>query len=109
MATEQTAISRRSVLEGLGIGALGLTGAALLGCGGGSSKGGGQIAADKSGQVVGATSGGGLPMNRPVVEGKIREGGTFIAGGATGVQHDPHTALAGNVWHYIGEIGRAHV
>jgi dipeptide transport system substrate-binding protein len=97
-------VSRRAVLEGLGVGALGLAGAALLGCGGGNSTGTGQVAADESGKVVGATSGGGLPLNAPKIEGTIREGGRFRGGSAAdGVQFDGHTALAGNIHHTIGE------
>jgi peptide/nickel transport system substrate-binding protein len=103
----KTQVSRRTVLEGMGVGALGLAGAALLGCGGGGGESTGQIAAEKSGQVTGATAGKGMPMNAPKVQGTIREGGTYtVSGGSTTyVQHDPHTALAGNVWHYIGEKG----
>ena len=45
-------LSRRSVLQGMGVGALGIAGAALLGCGGGggeSSGGGGATASGKEG------------------------------------------------------------
>jgi ABC-type transport system substrate-binding protein len=90
----------------MGVGTLGLAGAALLGCGGGESGGGGgQVAAEKSGQVVGATAGKGLPLNAPVVQGTRREGGTYTnsAGATTQVQFDGHTALATNIHHVIGE------
>ena len=101
-------VARRDVLEGMGIGALGLAGAALLGCGGSKGVGGtGQVAAHDSGQVAGATSGGGLPMNAPKVAGAIREGGTWqVSGGATTeVEHDAGTARGGNIWHKISEKG----
>jgi ABC-type transport system substrate-binding protein len=91
----------------MGVGALGLAGAALLGCGGGGGEGGGsgQVAVGKSGQVTGATSGKGLPLNAPVVQGTRREGGvhTIGAGATTQVQFDGHTALASNIHHVIGE------
>lgn len=99
--------SRRTVLEGMGVGALGLAGAALLGCG--SSAPTGDTATDGAGgaqSVVGATRGGGLPMNAPVVAGTKKPGGTFTASAlSTYKQHDPHTALATNIWHIIGEKG----
>ena len=99
-------VNRRSAIKGIGVGALGLAGAALFGCGDGSNAGGtGQVAAGKSGQVEGATSGKGLPLNAPVVQGKKKEGGVYtLSGGATTqVQFDGHTALAGNIHHVIGE------
>jgi ABC-type transport system substrate-binding protein len=90
----------------MGVGALGLAGAALLGCGGGDEPAGtGQVAAEKSGIVTGSTSGKGLPLNAPVVQGTRREGGVHtVSGGAnTQVQFDGHTALATNIHHIIGE------
>jgi peptide/nickel transport system substrate-binding protein len=91
----------------MGVGALGLAGAALLGCGGGDGGGTGQIAAERSGQVAGATSGKGLPMNAPVVQGRPREGGIWtVSGGAdTEVESDAGTARGGNIWHKISEKG----
>src|SRR5690348_14494210 len=95
---EQNIISRRTALEGLGIGALGLSAAALLGCSGGSKQTG-QVAANRSGQVTGATAGKGLPMNAPVVQGTPKDGGIYLGGsGASVVQHDPHTQLGGSEW-----------
>jgi peptide/nickel transport system substrate-binding protein len=100
-------VTRRSVLEGMGVGALGLAGSALLGCGGGGgeNQGTGQIAAEKSGQVIGATSGFGLPMITPKVEARIKEGGVYTssAGSTTQVQFDAHTALGPNIFHTISE------
>jgi ABC-type transport system substrate-binding protein len=100
-------ITRRSMLEGAGIATLGLAGAALLGCGGGGAEPSGQIAAGQTGQVQGATSGGGLPMNAPVVQGTPREGGVWtVSGGtATEVESDAGTARGGNIWHKISEKG----
>src|SRR5690349_11109233 len=95
----QSTVSRRTALQGLGGGALGLSAAALLGCGGGSSKPAGQVAADKAGVVTGASSGKGLPLNAPVVQGKPRDGGIYLGGpAASNVQHDPHTSLGGSDW-----------
>ncbi len=95
-------LSRRGVLEATGVGALGLASAALLGCGSsGTTETGGVPASGKEGGVVGATSGGGLPMTAPVVQGKIKEGGVWTtAGTSTPVQFDAHTALGGIIWHY---------
>jgi ABC-type transport system substrate-binding protein len=90
----------------MGVGALGLAGAALLGCGGGGGdEGGGQVAATDTGQVQGASSGKGLPLNAPVAQGTKREGGVHTGGGGatTQVQFDGHTALATNIHHIIGE------
>src|SRR5438874_6701230 len=102
----QSAVSRRTALQGLGVGTLGLSAAALLGCGGGSSKQAGQVSADKSGVVTGASSGKGLPMNAPVVQGTLRDGGTYLGGpSASNVQHDPHTQLGSSEWDSISEKG----
>lgn len=100
-------MGRRAVLEGFGVGALGLAGAALLGCGSaGGGTGGVTEAGQKAASSIGASSGGGLPMTAPKVTGKVREGGTFTAANtATYVQHDPGTALGANIWHLIGEKG----
>jgi ABC-type transport system substrate-binding protein len=102
---EQFTVSRRTALQGLGVGALGLSAAVLLGCGGGK-KPAGQVAAEKSGVVTGATSGKGLPMNAPVVQGAPKYGGTYLGGpSANNVQHDPHTQLGGSEWDSISEKG----
>jgi peptide/nickel transport system substrate-binding protein len=104
MSTGLNRISRRSMIEGAGIGALGLAGAALLGCGGGGTgdKTAGSVPA--AGRIEGATQGGGLTMIAPVVQGKPRYGGTWrTAGTATGVQWDAHTALGDGGWSTLGE------
>jgi ABC-type transport system substrate-binding protein len=101
-------LSRRSALQGLGVGALGIAGAALLGCGGSEPTGGaGNVAADESGKIEGGTSGFGLTMVAPKVEGREKPGGTLTVGGGatTQVQFDAHTALAGNIFHTISEKG----
>ena len=98
----RNSLSRRTVLQGTGVGVLGLAGAALLGCGSGENKAtpAGASASGKAGGVVGATSGGGLPMTAPVVEGKPKYGGVWTTSlTTTPVQHDAHTALGGNIWH----------
>ena len=105
-ATEQ--ISRRAVVQGIGVGALGLAGAALLGCGGGGNRGAGSggAPAAQSTSVAGSTRGAGLPLVAPKVEGKIKPGGTWTSSEtSTGKQHDPATALGGNVYHVIGDKG----
>jgi ABC-type transport system substrate-binding protein len=97
------------MLQSAGVGALGLAGAALLGCGGGGESGGGTgvVAADRSGRIEGGTSGFGLQMVAPKVEGREKPGGTLtVSGGSTTqVQFDAHTALAGNIFHTISEKG----
>ncbi|MEI6665014.1 MAG: ABC transporter substrate-binding protein [Chloroflexota bacterium] len=98
-------VSRRSVLEGIGVGALGLAGAALLGCGG--TKSGGEAGGASSGALgVNQPKGTGLPLTAPVVQGKEKAGGTFTEHTTSSyTQHDPHTALATNIWHVIGDKG----
>lgn len=104
MATS-SGVTRRAVLSTLGAGLLGTAAAALIGCGAGGAK---SVSVGESGPlkapVEGATSGGGLPMTAPKVEGKIRDGGTWTtAGTSTLKQHDAHTVLASSVWNYVSE------
>ena len=100
------AVTRRTVLRGLGTGALGLAGAALLGCGTQKSDTAAPAASSKGQEQGGKGSGAWLPLVAPVVQGKPKNGGTFsYAATASFLQHDPGTALAGNVWHVIGEKG----
>jgi len=105
LATDR--ISRRSIISGMGVGAMGIAGAALLGCGGSKPAGTAQTQIDANKQAVAnAPKGTGLPQSAPVNTGKQREGGTFTQSiTSTYVQHDPGTALAGNIWHIIGEKG----
>ena len=102
-------ISRRRVLEGMSVGALGLAGAALIGCGGGGNQaagGGGNPVASTATTVAGSTQGGGLPMTAPKVAGNPKPGGTWTSGvTSTYKQHDAHTALATNIYHHIGDKG----
>src|SRR5688500_16010614 len=94
----QSGLGRRALLRVASVGALGLAGAALLGCGGGGGEGGsGSVAADTRGNIQGGTSGFGLSQVAPVVAGKEKPGGTLtVAGGATtSVQFDAGTALGG--------------
>ncbi len=95
---------RRSMLQGIGVGALGIAGAALLGCGNTNTSGGGAAAPTDKVPVKGATSGGGLPMTAPVVAGKARQGGVWTtAGTTTPKQHDAHTVLAASIWNRTSE------
>jgi ABC-type transport system substrate-binding protein len=90
------------VLQGIGVGALGLAGAALLGCGGSKATdtGGGTKAAATGTGVAGGTRGQGLPMIAPVVQGKPKYGGVWTTALiSTPVQFDAHTALGANIWH----------
>ena len=70
-------LSRRTVIQGLGIGALGLAGAALLGCGGAKSSDASSGSGAASGSAAPASKGVGLPLTAPVVQGKEKAGGTF--------------------------------
>ena len=95
--------TRRSMLRGVGVGALGLAGAALFGCGSSAP------ASDKAGAaaripVDGATSGGGLPMTAPKVAGKIKDGGTWTTASIASLKlHDAHTSLGASIWNYTSE------
>ncbi|MEI6665445.1 MAG: ABC transporter substrate-binding protein [Chloroflexota bacterium] len=97
-------ISRRSALQGMGVTALGIAGAALLGCGdsNASSVQRAVVAAGKAGSDIRGRS---LPMVAPVVQGTKRPGGTVTqsTGPTTYVQHDPRTALAASEWHLISD------
>lgn len=106
MDTSGTRITRRTVIEGIGLTTLGLAGAALLGCRGGSQ----QPPPSSSDGVTTARQGDGvadtLPLTAPIAQGKKRAGGTLTqALTSTWVQHDPHTALGGAIYHVIGEKG----
>jgi peptide/nickel transport system substrate-binding protein len=98
-------VTRRSVLQGMGVGTLGLAGAALLGCGGGD-EGSARNTGAQATSVAGSTRGAGLPLVAPKVQGKIKPGGTWTTSqSSTGKQHDAHTALGGNIYHVIGDKG----
>lgn len=97
-------VSRRSVLEGLGVGTLGLAGAALLGCRAKPAGDGGAPTQPAAGLIQGATRGAGLPEISPKVDGKPKPGGLYrSAYNQYFTQHDMHTALGVTVWHIIGE------
>src|SRR5688572_15596214 len=98
-------VDRRSLLRGAGVGALGLAGAALLGCGGdGESEGPATQAQPKTGLIEGATRGAGLPEIAPKVQGTKKPGGTYsYATTSLFTQYDMHTALASTPWHLLGE------
>ena len=97
MGSAQPVISRRSVLQGVGAAALGLSGAALLGCSGNPHAGAG--ATSQSSPVRSR----GLPMSAPVVNGTIREGGIYWIAALRPDNHDPHRSTEQNEWSYIGE------
>ena len=61
----------------MGIGALGLAGAALLGCGGGGGGTGGGGATQPDRPITANTGTETLPLTAPVAQGKPRRGGTF--------------------------------
>ncbi len=99
-------MTRRGVLEGMGVGALGLASAALLGCGSSPGGGGGDGPAAQATTVAGATRGQGLPLVAPKVEGKIKPGGKWTTASTTfSRQYDSHTALGAGLHGYIGEKG----
>ena len=92
-------ITRRTMLRGAGVGALGLAGAALLGCR--SSGGGGDATAPSAEKVA---PGAALPMTAPVVSGKIKEGGTWNTAALSTLKlNDAHTVTGSSIWNYISE------
>jgi peptide/nickel transport system substrate-binding protein len=93
-------------LEGIGVGALGLAGAALLGCGGSATKNGGNAPVDTAKKPVTAATGvETLPLTAPVAQGKPRRGGTYsiTVGPVTYVEHDAHTMRGRGEFHFISE------
>lgn len=94
----------------LGIRAVGLASAALIGCAGDDDDGGdapaapaagtaasGAVATVAAGTVTGAETG------VPIVAGAPLDGGTYTTAGTDLRQHDMHTALGSTVWHVVGE------
>jgi ABC-type transport system substrate-binding protein len=101
-----TVLPRRRVIEGIGVGALGIAGAALLGCGSGGRAGGTAGAPSSANPPVTANTGvETLPLTAPVAQGKPRKGGTFneTVGAVTWVEHDSHTQRGASEWHVISE------
>lgn len=95
--------SRRTVLEGFGVGVLGLASAALMGCTTADRSVSGP-AGIKGAATESAPRGTGLPMVAPAISGSPKYGGTYRqAATAIATQFDPHTALGTNIWHVIGE------
>ncbi|RLT27923.1 MAG: hypothetical protein DWI48_02210, partial [Chloroflexi bacterium] len=106
MTTTFGSVTRRQVVQGLGIGAMGLAGAALLGCGSSKSADGGSGANAQATTVAGSTRGAGLPLVAPKVAGKVKPGGTWTSAATTfPKQLDSHTALGAGLHGYIGEKG----
>lgn len=101
---ERTGWSRRSVLEGVGVGALGLAGAALLGCGGSTPAGNGEVGGPAD---AGAASGAPKNVKRaagfdpklgelPINNKKVVMGGTFVRPFTdTTREQDPDVSIAG--------------
>ena len=96
-------ITRRSVLEGIGVGALGLAGAAVLGCSSHSAS-----PASKNTTAASATPGNGtdtLQLTAPIAQGRPRLGGTLTTsiGATTYTEHDSHTQRGADEWQVISE------
>ena len=98
-------VSRRAALQGLGMAAFGIAGAALLGCGGSKTSIVHDARANDAAGSAGGMTGHTLPMVAPVVQGTKQPGGTVTQsiGPTTYVQHDPRTALAASEWQVISD------
>ena len=97
--------TRRSTLEGIAVGAFGLAGAALLGCGTKSKTVAPGPTVAGTVRVTSATGVEVLPLTAPVAQGTPRKGGMFAEniGATTWQQHDSHTQLGASEWHVISE------
>jgi peptide/nickel transport system substrate-binding protein len=105
-------LTRRSALRGAAVGALGLGGAALLGCGGGDDSAG---SASNTGGTSGADSG--APRNVKRADGhnpalgevaintkKIIKGGTYRESASdTSRENDPDVSIAGADWQHVAD------
>jgi len=104
-----TTVTRRRVIAGMGMGALGLAGSALLGCGSSKNSGGsagGSAGGDTGSKTVTSQTGvETLPLTAPVAQGKPRKGGTYTitVGPVTYVEHDAHTMRGRGEFHFISE------
>ncbi len=103
MTMTQSRFGRRSALQGMGVGALGLAGAALLGCGGSTPAGSGagssnEVSAD-SGVPKNVTRAKGFDPKLgelPVNNKKVIKGGTFSRDFVdTTREQDPDVSIAG--------------
>ncbi len=108
-----TALPRRSMLRGAGMGIAGLAGAALIGCGGGSSP---APSAPASGSPAAAAASG-APKNVVRAEGfdpkfgkvpvnlkKMIPGGKYVrASNDTSRENDPDISAAGADWEFVGD------
>ena len=103
MIAQQGMTPRRAVLRGGALGAIGLAGAALLGCRSNQGTSGG--AGQPTGSVVAAGGAEVLPLTAPVAQGTPRKGGTFSFAfpGLNFTQRDSHTQLGASEWHVISE------
>ena len=96
----QLRVSRRSVLRGAGVGALGLAGAALVGCG----SRGADAPAPIAKQDAGVNLAGALGVTAPVVSGTPRRGGVYTHAMAGKLTHDPGNGVNSGVWPMLGEL-----
>jgi ABC-type transport system substrate-binding protein len=97
-------VQRRALIRGIGFGAIGLAGAALLGCGGDETTTS-STQGKSSAPVTSATGVETLPLTAPVAQGRPRKGGIYTQslGATTYVEHDSHTQRGASEWHVIGE------
>lgn len=86
----QNRISRRSALRGAGLGAVGLAGAALIGCGGGDEEATGTATASATGTGTGTTAPTATPDTMTPVQG-----GTYTTYTSTFAGVDPHNSVYG--------------
>ena len=105
-------VGRRSVLRGIGVGALGLSGAALIGCGGTSAP---APSAPASGGAAAAASGAPKNVVRadgydpkfgvvPINNKKVKLGGAYVrAYTDTSRENDPDISAAQSDWELIGD------
>lgn len=94
-------LSRRSVLRGAGFGALGLAGAALVGCGsGGNAPEDTRVAAKDAGTNIAST----LGVTAPVVAGTPRKGGSYTTAMIAKLTHDPANGVNSGAWPMLSEL-----
>ncbi|MFA7297521.1 MAG: hypothetical protein WC211_10125, partial [Dehalococcoidia bacterium] len=112
-----SAFDRRAVLRGGALGALGVAGAALLGCSGSGSKSGESGGAPSGGAAAGGAGGNGAPKNIkradgfdpkfgqvPVNDRKVVKGGSFRRQSTdTSRENDPEVSIALADWEYVAD------
>ena len=95
-------VDRRTLLRGAGVGALGLAGAALIGCGSGSK--GGDSPAPVAAKDAGLNLDGALGVTAPAVAGTPKKGGTFTTAMTGKLTHDPANGVNSGVWPMLGDM-----